>query len=84
VEHQAGIGFVEFLNGALVIAFTAWSAALWGARKDLKDIRGDFMTSMANLTREITHLREDLNGLANRVTRVEVEQSHYNPRDRER
>lgn len=83
MDHMdVGIGFAQFLNGILAIAFTAWSAALWGARKDLKEIREDFTKSMSTLANEISRLREELVVLGNRVTRVEIEQSHYDRRDR--
>lgn len=75
--EAAGLGFSEFLTGILSIAFGAWSLALNGARKDLKEMRVEFADSMTGLTKEISRLREDLNALGTRVTRVEVEQSHY-------
>ena len=70
---------VEVFLGLLSVAFGAWSFALNGARKDLKEMRVEFIDSMTGLTREIGRLREDLNLLANRVTRVEVQQQHYHP-----
>lgn len=74
--ETAGLGFSEFLTGVLSVAFGAWSFALNGARKDLKEMRIEFADSMTGLTREISRLREDLNALGTRVTRVEVEQAH--------
>ena len=77
--ETAGLGWTEFLLAILSIAFGAWSAALNGARKDLKEIRIEFATGMTGLTNEIARLREELNGLGNRVTRVEVQQAHFHP-----
>lgn len=75
-DIHAGIGFSEFLTGILSIAFAAWSLALNGARKDLKEIRIEFHDSMKQLTAEVTRLREELNGISTRVTRVEVDNAH--------
>ena len=78
MEHM-GLGFSEFLTGVLSVAFGAWSFALNGARKDLKEIRVEFSDGMGKLTTEISRLREELNALGTRVTKVEVQQQHYHP-----
>lgn len=78
-EHtmtEAGIGIAEFLLASLTVAFGAWSLALRGVRADIKEIRSDWLASMDKLTIEICKLREQLESLGNRVTRVEVEQAH--------
>lgn len=83
MEHAA-VGLSEFLLGTLSIAFGAWSLAIKGARGDLKEMSAQFMGALADLTKEISRLREDINNIANRVTRAEADISHLQIHDRDR
>lgn len=83
-EHmvtEAGIGVAEFLIASLTVALGAWSLALRGVRADIKEVRSDWLAAMKDLTSEIAKMREEMANIANRLTRVEVEQAHQKRHD---